>query len=107
MSFLPWKFSRTPPQTVPSAYVGSAGGGTTVHAGNVAPTTTGAAMNTSRAAALTSQLSDLVGMSQYLQSVILSLTKGLGVTVNTETNPERGQALSSIYGSVPAAVSIP
>ena len=107
MSFLPWKFSRTPPQTVPSAYVGSAGGGTTVPAGNVAPTTTGAATNTSRAAALISQLSDLVGMSQYLQSVILSLTKGLGVTVNTDTNPDLGQALSSIYGSVPAAVSIP
>ena len=46
-------------------------------------------------------------MSQYLQSVILSLTKGLGVTVNTDTSPELGQALSSIYGSVPAAVSIP
>jgi len=107
MSFLPWNFSRTPPQTVPSAYV-APGGGATVPAGSTtSPSTSGAATNTSRAAALISQLSDLAGMSQYLQSVILSLTKGLGVTVNTDTSPELGQALSSIYGSVPAAVSIP
>src|ERR1039457_4862541 len=107
MSFLPWNFSRTPPQTVPSAYV-APGGGATVPAGSTtSPSTSGAATNTSRASALISQLSDLAGMSQYLQSVILSLTKGLGVTVNTDTSPELGQALSSIYGSVPAAVSIP
>jgi hypothetical protein len=108
MSFLPWKFSRIPPQTVPSAYVAPTGGGTTAPAGATSstPSTSGAATNTSRATALISQLSDLAGMAQYLQSVILSLTTGLGVTVNTNTNPDLAQALSSIYGSVPAAVSI-
>jgi hypothetical protein len=45
-------------------------------------------------------------MAQYLQSVILSLTKGLGVTVNANADPDLARALSTVYGSLPPAISI-
>jgi hypothetical protein len=101
MRFLPWQFARTPPQTVPSP-------APVVPLAEAAPATssTGSSTNTSRATCLISQFGDLAGTAQYLQSIILSLTKGLGVTVNTSSNPDLGRALSSIYGSVPPAVSI-
>ena len=101
MQFLPWKFARTIPQTVPSPAAPAA------TAAPSATSASGTTTNSSRASALISQFSDLAGTSQYLQSVILSLTKGLGVTVNTNTNPDLGRALSSIYGEIPPAISVP
>jgi hypothetical protein len=100
MSFTPFQFFRNPPATVPSPapepseFVSSGSGGTS------------AISTSSRATTLASSLSDLAGTSAYLQSVILSITKGLGVTVNVATNPDLGRALAAIYGTIPPAVSI-
>jgi hypothetical protein len=97
MSFSPWKFARNPPLTVPSPSA----------IPSVVPTSTtggGTATNTSRATVLSANLTDLAGTAIYLQSLILSLTKGLGITVNIASNPDLGRALSAIYGAIPPAV---
>jgi hypothetical protein len=99
MSFSPWKFARNPPLTVPSPSATP----------SVVPTSTtggGTATNSSRATVLSADLIDLAGTAVYLQGVILSLTKGLGITVNTASNPDLGRALSAIYGAIPPAVSM-
>lgn len=103
MNFTPFKFFRNLPPTVPepplapqpiaSSNSGSGSG-------------SGSSTNTSRATSLMGDLGNLSGTANYLQSVILSLTQGLGVTVNVDTSPDLGRALSAVYGSVPPAISI-
>ena len=94
-------FTRTPPPTVasPSPVLATAA----VSTAN--SSVSSSAATTSVAGTLSSQLNSLAGTSEYLQSVILSLVKGLGVTVNVASNPDLGRALSAIYGEIPPAIS--
>lgn len=101
--FTPWKFFRTPPPTVASPLATSV---TSAGAASPSGTSTGQRSNTSRATSTITRLSNLAGTANYLQAVILSLTKGLGVTVNENQRPDLSRALTAIYGSVPPAVSM-
>jgi hypothetical protein len=98
MTFSPFKFFRNPPPTVPAPSV--------IPSNVSSASAAGSSTNTSRATALISDLGNLAGTASYLQSVILSLTQGLGVTVNANTNPGLAQALSSIYSDLPPAISV-
>jgi hypothetical protein len=108
MSFSPWKFAFTPPATVPSpgATPSTVGSGSSGSNGSGTTNVTGSSTNPSRASALISQFNNLAGTANYLQSVILSLTQGLGVTVDTNTSPDLARALTALYGSIPPAISI-
>lgn len=101
MPFQPWKFFRNPPPTVPipQAVPSSTSTGSVVTSGS-------GPSNSSRATNLATSLANLAGTADYLQAVILSLTKGLGVTVNQNSNPDLARALSAVYGSVPPAISV-
>lgn len=99
MSFTPWKFARTIPPTVAMPEVVPA---------PVVPAAVNAnsSTNSSRATTLAAAFTDLAGTAVYLQSVILSLTKGLGITVDVNSNPDLGRALSAVYQHIPPAISI-
>lgn len=98
MSFQPWKFFRNPPPTVPAPSAVPLGSVASGSSSNPIP-------NESRASSLITAFSELAGTAIYLQDVILSLTKGLDVTVDQRTNPDLGRALSAVYGEVPPAIS--
>lgn len=101
MSFETITFAYTPPPTISEQEP-------TVAEVVTAPpeTSTVQPANQSVAASLAAQLGDLIDTSGYLQSVIMSLHQGLGITVD-QSNPDLAMALSTIYnGQVPPAVSL-
>ena len=64
-------------------------------------------MNTSAAAALTAQLGDLIDTANYLQTLLLQLNPGLGISVDANSDPDLAAALASIYnGKTPPAISL-
>lgn len=94
MAFKNFDFTFTPPTTVPSPLPPSS------PAPSTAPTVGGAtSVNQSKAGSIINQLDDLTGMSQYLQGVILSRTKDMGVEIDPSTDPVTARALTQIYGT--------
>lgn len=106
MSFTPITFTYTPPPTVvappptTTVIVNSDG---TVTSSNVVSTS---AVPTTNAATLSQQMLDLKATSQYIQSVILSLTANTGVSINVAANPAFDRGFKSINGTNSATPTI-
>lgn len=100
MSFEAFKFAWSPPPTVPLAPISVST--------SISRKTSGLSTNSSRATSLIAQFANLQDTANYLKTVILSLTQGIVITVDPNTDPSLSNALSVLYqGQVPPAISIP
>lgn len=99
MAFKPWQFFYRPPKTVTAPVPEVTAG---VSAGAVTPA------SSCEAARLMARLDELIKASDYLQSVILSRAKGLGIRLDPAVDTEVARALEILYGTEtpPAAVTI-
>lgn len=102
MSFDKWKFAYTPPPTVEAPYTpGSA-------TASVLETPAGTVPD-SAAATLQARVQVLQDANQYLQSVILATSAGVGVELDPAVDPETATALASLYPGqdIPKVVTVP
>lgn len=88
--FKRFDFTFTPPPTVLAPINSSSSTPTDVN------TSVGANSN---AGQLISKLDQLISMSQYLQSVILSRTGKMAIEINPAVDPNMSRALTSVYGT--------
>lgn len=100
MSFVPIKFTFTPPPTIPSQAIIVPSTNTAGTATPVSNEFGSSIAASSKAAALVTRLSDLSQTATYLQQALLSLVQNLGVTFDLSANPDLGRALSRIYNVV-------
>ena len=103
MAFEPIVFTRTIPPTVATQApaLGVVSFVSQVSSSNTTPS------NTSMAVSLVTQLGDLIDTANYLQTLILGLNPGLGISIDPESDPDLARALAQIYnGQVPPAVSL-
>ena len=100
MSFQPFEWTYTPPETLapapPTAY----------HPANASVLTGGAPATASRAAQLIARLDALNATAKYLESAILARGAGIGITLDLNNQPELVLALSRLYGEVPDGISV-
>lgn len=109
MSFTPFTFTYDPPPTVESdAAVLPITNPTSSNGSNTNPytTTVPPIPANSVATSLVTTFNNLAETSTYLQSIINQLSSSIAVPVDTTANPNVGQALTTIYGSIPPAISI-
>jgi hypothetical protein len=97
VSFVPIKFTYTPPPTIPPQSVLEP---STNSVGVATPISnqfgTSIAANSS-AAAIVTRLANLSATAAYLQQAIMALAPNLGIVLDFASNPELGRALSRIY----------
>lgn len=106
MAFEPFVFNRTIPPTVPAAATSAGSTASSAQTSSSGPST-GTSSNKSIAASLAVQLGTLIDTATYLQDVIQSLNPGLGISVDSGSNPDLAMALSQIYnGQTPPAMSL-
>ena len=100
MSFKKIVFNYIPPPTIPSQL--GIGPGVSNPPSVITPTlsgTLGAAYQNSRAGQLVQRLQDLKATETYLQSCVVSLCQGLGVSVSPTSDPDLTRSLSRIYNT--------
>jgi hypothetical protein len=92
VSFLPFKFTFTPPKTVQSPSTDTATAAASVPASQIDG-------SGSQAGKIVSQIKDLLDASSYLQQAILSRHANTGVKFDPSEDPELARALTRKFGS--------
>lgn len=91
MSFKPFGFTFTPPQTVTSPVI-------TTTSANI-ESNKPISGNSSKAGQIVSKLNDLIEMSKYLQNTIILRTGKTAIEIDPAIDPNTSRALSAIYGT--------
>lgn len=104
MSFKPFEFKYVPPPTVPESSTYS----DSVQQSGVFTMREPANILNTEAGKLLARVQDMLATNQYLQSMILASSKGLGVEFDPSVNPVASSALQTLYPnqSVPTSLTI-
>lgn len=105
MNFNPFTFIYNPPPTVSSDIpvhpASSVTGPTTIYS-----STSSVTKENSLSSALITKLLNLAETSAYLQNIIELISGNISIAVNPASDPGLAQALNTLYGNVPPAISI-